>query len=74
MIDKSATAIVSACRAEATNPTFMFRTTEGPPRTFHVGFTNRVRRQDVEVLYYIEGTLYASTVVGSRARFIMMIR
>lgn len=69
MIDKSATAIVSVCRAEATNPTFMFRTTDqGRLEPFMSASPTGVRRQDVEVLYYIEGTLYASTVVGLRER------
>ena len=69
MIDKSATAIVSVCRAEATHPTFMFRTTDQRRlQPFISASPTGIRRQDVEALYYIEGTLYASTVVGLRER------
>ena len=67
MIDKSATAIVSVCRAEATHPTFMFHATgQGRLRPFMSVSPTGVRRQDIEALYYIEGTLYASTVRGLR--------
>ena len=69
MIDKSATAIVSVCRAEAAHPTFMFRTTDQRRlQPFISASPTGIRRQDVEALYYIEGTLYASTVVGLRER------
>lgn len=69
MVDTGAAAIVSVCRAESTHPAFMFRTTgQGRLEPFLSASPTGVRRQEIEPLFYLEGTLYASTVEALRER------
>lgn len=69
MVDKGASAIVSVCRAESTHPAFMFRATgQGRLESFTFNSPAGVRRQEIEPLFYLEGTLYASTVESLRDR------
>lgn len=69
MVDTGAAAIVSVCRAESTHPAFMFRTTgQGRLEPFMSASPTGVRRQEIEPLFYLEGTLYASTVEAIRER------
>ena len=67
MIDTGATAVVSVCRAESTHPVFMFRTTDqGRLKPFLDAQPTGVRRQEIEPLFYIDGTIYASTIHALR--------
>lgn len=67
MVDKNASAIVSVCRVESTHPAFMFRaTTQGRLEPFGFASPTGVRRQEIEQLYYLDGTIYASTVESLR--------
>jgi len=67
MSDSGASAIVSVCRAESVHPAFMFRTTSrGRLKPFMFTSTRGLRRQEIEPLFYLEGTLYASTVEAIR--------
>lgn len=67
MIDMNASAIVSVCRAVSTHPTFMFHTTtQGRLEPFTSASPTGVRRQEVEPLFYLDGTLYASAVESLR--------
>ena len=67
MVDTGAAAIVSICRAESTHPAFMFRVTaEGRLESFMSASPTGVRRQEIEPLFYLDGTLYASTVESLR--------
>jgi CMP-N,N'-diacetyllegionaminic acid synthase len=69
MIDTRAAAIVSVCRAESTHPAFMFRTTaQGRLEPFLLASPTGVRRQEIEPLFYLDGTLYASTVESLRTQ------
>ena len=69
MVDTGAAAIVSVCRAESTHPAFMFRVTaEGRLEPFLSASPTGVRRQEIESLFYLDGTLYASTVESLRTR------
>jgi CMP-N,N'-diacetyllegionaminic acid synthase len=69
MVDTGAAAIVSVCRAESTHPAFMFRTTvQGRLEPLMSAYPTGVRRQEIEPLFYLEGTLYASTVDALRER------
>lgn len=69
MVDTGADAIVSVCRAESTHPAFMFRTTvQGRLEPFMSVSPTGVRRQEIEPLFYLEGSLYASTVEALRKR------
>ena len=69
MVATGAAAIVSVCRAESTHPAFMFRTTgQGCLEPFMSVSPTGVRRQEIEPLFYLEGSLYASTVEALRKR------
>lgn len=69
MLDMRATSIVSVCQAEAAHPAFMFRTTgEGRLEAFMPALPNGLRRQDIEPLFYPEGSFYISTVKALRDR------
>lgn len=67
MVDTGAAAIVSVCRAESTHPAFMFRTNaQGRLEPFMFAFPAGIRRQEIEPLFYLDGSLYASTVEALR--------
>ena len=69
MVDTRAAAIVSVCRAESTHPAFMFRTTgQGRLEPFMSASPTGLRRQEIEPLFYLDGTIYASTVNALRQR------
>ncbi len=63
MLASKAESIVSVCRAESTHPAFMFRRTESnrlasnQPEGFAV-----LRRQELEPMFFLEGSVYASKV------------
>ena len=67
MVDTKAAAIVSVCRAESTHPAFMFRSNEESRlEPFLSTSPTGLRRQEIEPLFYLDGTLYASTVEALR--------
>jgi N-acylneuraminate cytidylyltransferase/CMP-N,N'-diacetyllegionaminic acid synthase len=69
LIESGAGSIVSVCRADVCHPAFMYRM--GERETLLPFLPNQpggVRRQDIEPLYYLEGTVYASTVDALKAR------
>ena len=69
MVDTQAPAIVSVCRAESTHPAFMFRSIKnGRLEPFLSASPTGLRRQEIEPLFYLDGTLYASTVKALRQR------
>ncbi|SFN30045.1 CMP-N,N'-diacetyllegionaminic acid synthase [Formivibrio citricus] len=69
MQEHRASAVVSVCRAECTHPAFMYRQkTDGRLEPFLKRQPTGLRRQDIEPLYFLEGTLYASRVDVLRAR------
>jgi len=54
-------AIVSVCRAEGIHPAFMYAKNEtGVLRPIMSEFSQGTRRQDVQPVYFLEGTVYAS--------------
>lgn len=69
MLETGAGAIVSVCRAESTHPAFMYRCGDDARLA---PFMNRqptgLRRQEIEPLFFLEGTLYASRVDVIRER------
>ena len=67
MAEMKASAVVSVCRAESTHPAFMFRITENGRLDHFLSLSpSGVRRQEIEPLFYLDGTLYASTVDALR--------
>jgi N-acylneuraminate cytidylyltransferase/CMP-N,N'-diacetyllegionaminic acid synthase len=67
--DAGAGAIVSVCRLEHTHPAFVYRTTAAGRLTpFLGGAPVAPRRQDVEPLFFLDGSLYASRVETLLAR------
>lgn len=69
MVDTGADATVSVCRAESTHPAFMFRSNEKDRiEPFLSASPTGLRRQEIEPLFYLDGTLYASTVAALRQR------
>jgi CMP-N,N'-diacetyllegionaminic acid synthase len=65
--DMKVSSIVSVCRAESVHPAFMFRITEDERLDPFLSSTpTNTRRQEIEPLFYLEGTLYASTVDSLR--------
>lgn len=63
MVDNESAAIVSVCRAGSTHPAFIFRTTShGRLKPFLSSLPTGLRRQEIETMFYLDGTLYASTV------------
>jgi CMP-N,N'-diacetyllegionaminic acid synthase len=63
IVVSKASAIVSVCRAETTHPSFMFRITERERLEPYMPiWPSGMRRQELEPLYYPDGTLYGSTV------------
>jgi N-acylneuraminate cytidylyltransferase/CMP-N,N'-diacetyllegionaminic acid synthase len=63
MIDAQAGAIVSVCRADATHPAFIYRKGAGERLTpYDIELATSPRRQDVEPMFFLEGTVYASKI------------
>lgn len=69
MVDEMATAIVSVCQAESIHPSFMFRLAAQDRLVPFLSISpTGLRRQEIEPLFYVEGTLYASKVETLRQR------
>lgn len=58
----NAESIVGVCRAECSHPAFMVKMNSLGLLTSYCDQMSAIRRQDLDVLYYFEGTLYASRV------------
>lgn len=69
MLALGASAVVSVCRAESAHPAFMYRQR---PDARLMPFMERqptgVRRQEIEPLFFLEGSLYASRIDVLRER------
>jgi len=63
LVESGADSIVSVCRAETEHPAFMFRQSEeGRLESAMPGGFRALRRQDLEPMFFLEGTLYASRI------------
>lgn len=63
MLTAGAGAVVSVCRAESAHPAFMFRQGEDSRlRPFMERPPTGLRRQEIEPLFFLEGTVYASRI------------
>lgn len=63
MQESLAGAIVSVCRAESSHPAFVVRqTNQGRLRPFLAGLPTGLRRQEIEPMFYLDGSIYASNV------------
>jgi len=69
MVCQRASAVVSVCRAESIHPAYMYRRDAGarlqPYLDYH---PTGLRRQDIEPLYFLEGSVYASKIDVLRTR------
>ncbi len=69
MTDRDASAIVSVCRAESSHPAFVFRKTpDGHLAPFMERPPTGLRRQEIEPMFFLDGSIYASDVQVLRAR------
>ncbi len=69
MLVAGAGAVVSVCRAESTHPAFMFRQEENSRLSpFMERSPTGLRRQEIEPLYFLDGTIYASRIDVLRAK------
>lgn len=68
LIEAGADSIVGVSKLEATHPTFAVRRTDAGVITPYVAasFDDMPRRQDIEPLFSLDGTLYISSVQGLR--------
>ena len=65
--DMDASAIVSVCRVESSHPAFMFHITKNNRLDPFLSVApTGLRRQEIESLFYLDGSLYASTVSSLR--------
>lgn len=59
--------VVSCCRVESLHPSFMFHLgADGCLHSFTGIQPNSLRRQDIEPIYFVEGTIYCSLVSSLR--------
>lgn len=62
-----ADSLVSVCRAESAHPVFMFRAGPDGKLERYIPMAGQgPRRQDIEPLFFLEGTVYVSTVASLR--------
>jgi len=63
LVEKNASSVVSVCAAEANHPSFMFKMDSATKKL--LSFTgvqpNVLRRQDIEPVFFLDGTIYCST-------------
>lgn len=63
MQKKSATSVVSVCAAECSHPSFLFSMNEDAVLQSYSGRQpNGLRRQDIDPLYFLDGTVYCSDI------------
>ena len=61
LIESGAGSVVSVCKAESTHPVFMFRKeSSGKLIPFMGKQPTNIRRQDIEPLFFLDGTFYIS--------------
>jgi CMP-N,N'-diacetyllegionaminic acid synthase len=69
MASRGAGAVVSVCRAESVHPAFMYcKDAGGRLQPFLERQPTSLRRQEIEPLYFLEGTVYVSRIDVLRAR------
>lgn len=69
MLADEAGAIVSVCRAESTHPAFMFRQkADARLAPFLERQPTGLRRQELEPVFFLEGTVYASRIAVLREK------
>lgn len=69
MVEGHAAAIVSVCRAESSHPAFVFRQTpDGHLLPFLERPPTGLRRQEIEPMFFLDGSIYASDVRVLRER------
>jgi len=63
LVEKNSSSVVSVCAAEATHPSFMFKMDAFTNKLFPFTGTqpNALRRQDIQPVYFLDGTIYCST-------------
>jgi CMP-N,N'-diacetyllegionaminic acid synthase len=63
MHEHSATSVVSICCTESMHPMFMFHlNSNGILSPFSGNHPNNLRRQDINPIYFIDGTIYCSSI------------
>ena len=62
LIDKGEEAIVGVCESEASNPAFLNKISPSGTLAPYLDNYKTTRRQDIEPVYFHEGTIYASSV------------
>ena len=60
--------VVGVARVENVHPAFLYRLTEGQLRPYTGAQPTGLRRQDLDPLYFVEGSVYASFVAALRAK------
>lgn len=60
IIRNKADSLVSICRVDEINPSFLFKKKNKRLQPLEKKISNHLRRQDVEPIYFLEGTIYIS--------------
>ena len=60
IIRNKADSLVSICRVDEINPSFLFKKKNKKLQPLEKKISNHLRRQDVEPIYFLEGTIYIS--------------
>lgn len=60
--------VVGVSQVESVHPAFLYRLEEGTLRPYLNEQKNNVRRQDIDKLYFLEGSVYCSYVASLRSR------
>lgn len=69
LLSSGAGTVVGVCRAESAHPAFMYRRgADGRLTPFLDAQPTGLRRQDIEPVFYLEGTLYVSWIDVFRSR------
>jgi CMP-N,N'-diacetyllegionaminic acid synthase len=63
LASSGASSVVGVCRAEGTHPAFVYRQdNHGRLQPFMGRHPTGLRRQDIEPMYFLEGTVYVSKI------------
>lgn len=60
IIRNKADSLVSICKVDEINPSFLFKKKNKKLKPLEKKISNHLRRQDVEPIYFLEGTIYIS--------------
>lgn len=60
IVKSGADSLVSVCRVDEINPSFLFKKKNMRLRPLEKKISNHLRRQDVDPIYFLEGTIYIS--------------